>query len=141
MRVVEFGCNGHQWRDAPRRGEPSDRQIQTDSSFASVAIFPPFSTPFLLCAGTLTRQNKGAWGFIEACKPQSGVQDHDVYKRRLDSVGKPIDEGKKHEIGPQNDPELEARNNGSYCGSCYGAGSEGECCNTCEEVSSSSACH
>lgn len=64
-------------------------------------------------------------------------QDHDVYKRRLDSSGKPKDEGKKHEIGPQNDPELEARSNGTFCGSCYGAGAEGECCNTCEEVCTS----
>ena len=62
------------------------------------------------------------------------AQDHDVYKRRLDSSGKPIDEGQKHEVGPQNDPDLEAKSNGSYCGSCYGAGAEGDCCNSCEEV-------
>ncbi len=63
------------------------------------------------------------------------MQDHDVYKRRLDSSGKVINpEGEKHEVGPQQDPELESKHNGTYCGSCYGAGSEGECCNTCEEV-------
>jgi hypothetical protein len=58
-----------------------------------------------------------------------------VYKRRLDKSGKAIDEGEKHEVGPQLDDELETKNNGSYCGSCYGAGSQGECCNSCEEVS------
>lgn len=63
--------------------------------------------------------------------------DHDVYKRRLDSSGKVINpEGEKHEVGPQQDPELESKHNGTYCGSCYGAGSEGECCSSCEEVRS-----
>ena len=66
----------------------------------------------------------------------SELQDHDVYKRRLDSSGKVINpEGVKHEVGPQLDPEEESKQNGTYCGSCYGAGTEGECCNTCEEVS------
>ena len=66
---------------------------------------------------------------------ESYPQDHDVYKRRLDSSGKVINpEGEKHEVGPQQDPELESKHNGTYCGSCYGAGSEGECCNSCEEV-------
>lgn len=60
-----------------------------------------------------------------------------MYKRRLDSAGRVINpEGEKHEVGPQNDTsDLESKHNGTYCGSCYGAGSEGECCNTCEEVS------
>lgn len=63
------------------------------------------------------------------------LQDHDVYKRRLDPSGKVINpEAVKHEVGPQKDPELESKHNGTYCGSCYGAGSEGECCNSCEEV-------
>lgn len=58
-----------------------------------------------------------------------------MYKRRLDSSGNVINpEGEKHEVGPQQDPELESKHNGTYCGSCYGAGSEGECCNSCEEV-------
>ena len=60
-------------------------------------------------------------------------QDHDVYKKRLHANGTAINEGEKHEIGPQkvNDEDYK---NGTYCGSCFGAGMEGECCNTCEEV-------
>ena len=58
-----------------------------------------------------------------------------MYKRRLDSSGKVINpEGEKHEVGPQPNDDLESKHNGTYCGSCYGAGSEGECCNSCEEV-------
>ena len=84
---------------------------------------------------------------------------HHVYKRRLDKDGNYIDGRKKtqlggtftHEdhvenaniisssegggtdgVGESNDDE--AGNNPDRCGDCYGAGEEGECCDTCEDV-------
>lgn len=68
--------------------------------------------------------------------------DHDVYKRRLSPTGEALDSGTKHTVGP-----LPGKPNGTdaaavapteaakpACGSCYGAGVEGQCCNTCTEV-------
>lgn len=65
-------------------------------------------------------------------------QDHDVYKKRLQADGTPIDEGIKHTIGPENIDLISKDNvneNGTACGSCYGAQtSTQQCCNTCDEV-------
>lgn len=66
------------------------------------------------------------------------MQDHDVYKKRLQADGTPIDEGTKHTIGPEN-LDLMSRDsvdeNGTVCGSCYGAQTTAQpCCNTCDEV-------
>ena len=65
------------------------------------------------------------------------VQDHDVYKKRLQPDGTPIDEGTKHSIGPENIDLMskETDENGTACGSCYGAEvATQKCCNTCDEV-------
>ncbi len=62
---------------------------------------------------------------------QPPQKDHDIYKRRLDSNGVAISAGEKHTIGPE---RLNSNSGTPDCGSCYGAGEEGECCNTCEEV-------
>lgn len=65
------------------------------------------------------------------------MQDHDVYKKRLRADGTPIDEGIKHEIGPENIDEstVMKTENGTVCGSCYGAQTANQpCCNTCDEV-------
>lgn len=73
------------------------------------------------------------WLSIDAMDVSGEVQlevDHDIYKRRLDSSGKVLAIPERHEVGPEKpntDGTLE-------CGSCFGAGEEGECCNTCEEV-------
>ena len=72
-------------------------------------------------------------GIRSGNRPNLFSQDHDVYKKRLDSNGAPLDEGEKHEIGPHT-VNQDSYKNGSFCGSCYGAGMEGECCDTCEEV-------
>ena len=66
------------------------------------------------------------------------LQDHDVYKKRLQADGTPIDEGIKHTIGPEN-LDLMSKDkvdeNGTACGSCYGAQTPTQpCCNTCDEV-------
>lgn len=66
-----------------------------------------------------------------AAKHRITTQDHDIYKRRLDSNGVAIGAGEKHSIGPE---RLTGNQGTPDCGSCYGAGEEGECCNTCEEV-------
>lgn len=66
------------------------------------------------------------------------MQDHDVYKKRLQADGTPIDEGTKHTIGPENLDLMSRDNideNGTVCGSCYGAQTTAQpCCNTCDEV-------
>ena len=66
------------------------------------------------------------------------LQDHDVYKKRLQADGTPIDEGIKHTIGPENLDLMSKDNvdeNGTACGSCYGAQTATQpCCNTCDEV-------
>lgn len=63
------------------------------------------------------------------------AQDHDVYKRRLDSKGLVIpDTIEKHQVGPEQDDKLLHKGNETECGSCYGAAPEDECCNTCDEV-------
>ena len=59
-----------------------------------------------------------------------------MYKRRLDQKGLVIpDTVEKHKVGPEQDDTLLHKGNETECGSCYGAGAEGECCNTCDEVS------
>ncbi|XP_046746901.1 endoplasmic reticulum-Golgi intermediate compartment protein 3 [Diprion similis] len=68
--------------------------------------------------------------------------DHNVFKRRLDLDGKPIEEPQKTDIAntksPEKSTEAPAENSTvETCGDCYGAASEAlgiKCCNTCEEV-------
>ena len=69
------------------------------------------------------------------------VQIHNVFKRRLDPSGAPIDgSGTKDTMGaPTSAPRDKHGNavgaNETYCGSCYGAEhNETACCNTCDEV-------
>ena len=58
-----------------------------------------------------------------------------MYKRRLDQRGAVIpDSVEKHTVGPEQDEKLLHKGNETECGSCYGAGAEEECCNTCDEV-------
>ena len=38
------------------------------------------------------------------------------------------------QVGPELDDSLLHKANETECGSCYGAGTEEECCNTCDEV-------
>ena len=74
---------------------------------------------------------------------------HNIFKRRLDAAGFPIGEGQKSgELGAVRSMEElvkekkraiaegrpTARVAEGACGDCYGAGAEGQCCNTCEEV-------
>ncbi|KAI8971707.1 endoplasmic reticulum vesicle transporter-domain-containing protein [Mycotypha africana] len=81
---------------------------------------------------------------------ESGEQiseyEHDVYKERLDSSGKPIlkekSEGRNSHQDLSNNAAQLAMENGEnqpedYCGPCYGANVAGEtdpCCNTCADV-------
>jgi hypothetical protein len=74
---------------------------------------------------------------------------HNVFKRRLDAAGYPIGEGQKAgDLGAVRSMEELVREKKraiaegrpvarvaeGACGDCYGAGAEGQCCNTCEEV-------
>ena len=64
---------------------------------------------------------------------------HNVYKKRIDANGTQIEEAALAELNTAPDPELHSHGSlteqGSYCGSCYGAEEQpGDCCNTCEEV-------
>ena len=69
--------------------------------------------------------------------------DHNVFKRRLDLSGNPIEEPQKeHHLGAvakvtNNTKDPEAKGNGTavVCGSCYGAETtDRKCCNTCNDV-------
>lgn len=65
--------------------------------------------------------------------------EHNIFKRRLDLDGKPIEEPQKeHSLGAVakviNNTQEEAKN-ATVCGSCYGAETEErKCCNTCNDV-------
>ncbi|XP_053628893.2 endoplasmic reticulum-Golgi intermediate compartment protein 3 [Cherax quadricarinatus] len=68
---------------------------------------------------------------------------HNIYKRKLDLEGRPIqDPVRQEQIGHGTEEELNAGANKTEtttaapkCGSCYGAESEkDQCCNTCEDV-------
>ena len=67
--------------------------------------------------------------------------EHNVFKRRLDLDGKPIEDAQKeHHLGAvakftnntKADSKDQKENSTVYCGSCFGA-KEG-CCNTCNDV-------
>ncbi|KAH7331842.1 hypothetical protein KP509_20G053000 [Ceratopteris richardii] len=65
----------------------------------------------------------------------------DIFKRRLDSMGRVLERPKQERVGghqiekPLQKHGGRLENNETYCGSCYGADqSEHDCCNTCEEV-------
>lgn len=68
--------------------------------------------------------------------------DHNIFKRRLDLDGKPIEDPKKTDIATTKSPEKSTEKTAENstvetCGDCYGAASEAlgiKCCNTCEEV-------
>jgi endoplasmic reticulum-Golgi intermediate compartment protein 3 len=74
---------------------------------------------------------------------------HNIYKFRLDERGERDGDAEKHELGDsiQSEKELEILSaehshltdatqgvTRPKCGNCYGAGKEGECCNTCDSV-------
>jgi len=66
---------------------------------------------------------------------------NNIFKKRLDLEGKPFEQIIKNELGnsiitkdqlgatPSPEPGAAPE-----CGSCYGAGAEGQCCSSCEEV-------
>ncbi|XKL69305.1 hypothetical protein PGB90_007074 [Kerria lacca] len=61
--------------------------------------------------------------------------DYNIYKRRLDLNGNPIEPPQKENIRPINKTTIVTKQNSSGdCGSCYGAGEIDQCCNTCLEV-------
>lgn len=69
--------------------------------------------------------------------------EHNIYKRRLNLDGHPIEEAKKEEIQSSSTPKkinetAEAKPKEIEkvtCGSCYGAqGNDTHCCNTCQDV-------
>lgn len=65
--------------------------------------------------------------------------EHNIYKRRLDLVGKPIEDAQKeHSLGAVAKVVNNTKSQGSnetVCGSCYGAETEErKCCNNCNDV-------
>lgn len=67
--------------------------------------------------------------------------EHDVFKRRLDIHGNPIDKAMKEDIttkrlnGTTTTEKPDTRVGEVKCGSCYGANhNETHCCNTCQDV-------
>lgn len=77
---------------------------------------------------------------IELEDMAKNVQHHiesRITKTRLDLHGQPMAEAEEHAIGGslKNESHLEEKpQKDANCGSCYGAGEENECCNTCEQV-------
>ncbi|KAI9294407.1 endoplasmic reticulum-golgi intermediate compartment protein 3, partial [Neoconidiobolus thromboides FSU 785] len=67
--------------------------------------------------------------------------ESNIYKVRLDKEGKEVDKeafdinSDKSNSDVQKDAVTKKRGP-DYCGSCYGAGSEKQCCNTCDEIKS-----
>ncbi|XP_033207625.1 endoplasmic reticulum-Golgi intermediate compartment protein 3 [Belonocnema kinseyi] len=65
--------------------------------------------------------------------------EHNIFKRRLDLNGRPIEDPKKTDImDPRKSTEKSVQNaTEDECGDCYGAADESMgiiCCNTCEEI-------
>ncbi|XP_053683376.1 endoplasmic reticulum-Golgi intermediate compartment protein 3 [Sabethes cyaneus] len=64
--------------------------------------------------------------------------EHDIYKRRLDLNGQPIEKPKKEDISaPPNksNESIVSSTTEKACGSCYGAETNTtKCCNTCQDV-------
>ena len=82
----------------------------------------------------------------EAGIPQKDVV-HELYKHKLDAFGQKDGLPKRHKLGGTMTTEDELHKNNKHmiqdknatkipkgCGNCYGAGSKGDCCNTCDEV-------
>ncbi|KAI8098853.1 endoplasmic reticulum vesicle transporter-domain-containing protein [Halteromyces radiatus] len=64
--------------------------------------------------------------------------EHDVFKVRLDENGKEINTEKQTVLSNPNAADdlafQQQQNDENYCGPCYGAAPDGECCNTCDQV-------
>lgn len=77
-----------------------------------------------------------SWLSLDAMDVSGELQlevDHDIYRQRLGSNGKPVMEAEKHLLGPQKPPEENAT--ADSCGSCYGAETEERpCCGTCADI-------
>jgi len=94
---------------------------------------------------------------IDASNPLGEAQSlhldrlHQVWKHRLDKNGREIGERSRFELGFSMRDENQVRDllttrqhkfgeglrqqeDEVLCGDCYGAGSDGECCNTCDDV-------
>lgn len=92
---------------------------------------------------------------IDASNPLGEAQSlhldrmHQVWKHRLDANGREIGERSRFELGFSMRDEKQLRDlmttrqqkfgegleeDEAVCGDCYGAGSDGECCNTCDDV-------
>jgi len=95
---------------------------------------------------------------VDAADPTGQAQslhiskEHRVWKHRLDPNGNEIGQRSRFELGSTMrdethlrdlvlrekayllDPNITQEEQEDECGSCYGAESEGECCNTCDDV-------
>lgn len=86
-------------------------------------IFPTISCEFL------------ALDAMDSSGEQHLMLQHQIYKRRMDLAGNPIEEPKKEEINLKGNEVAVVNKTEKECGSCYGAGFRpDQCCNTCEEV-------
>lgn len=61
--------------------------------------------------------------------------EHNIFKRRMDLAGNPIDVPVKEEIATTTTKEAQPNATKPACGSCYGAGANAtHCCDTCQDV-------
>ena len=134
-----LGRYGHQWRNAPGRGKLSI--ICLLPSLACIRQLAQ-EVHHLHKHKSCSAQHQQSTLYLSMIFPHllsaCNLQDHDVYKKRLQADGTPIDEGTKHSIGPENIDLMskdKVDENGTACGSCYGAQTATQqCCNTCDEV-------
>ena len=68
-------------------------------------------------------------------KPKEDLMHH-IVKQRIDKEGNHIGDSEKDDMKSvlHIDDSKEDGNTDKNCGSCYGAGDEGQCCNTCDEI-------
>jgi hypothetical protein len=64
---------------------------------------------------------------------------HEVHKQRIDENGlllkdKEWVQMKQRQVKSRKDREVDKTVKKDYCGSCYNAGSKGQCCNSCDDV-------
>lgn len=78
---------------------------------------------------------------LDASGKQKEDLMHHIYKQRLDKSGMPIGSEERSDLksvlraNADKDTESGVENEqNDDCGSCYGAGEQGQCCTTCDEI-------
>ncbi|ORY80318.1 COPII-coated vesicle component Erv46 [Protomyces lactucae-debilis] len=120
--VLIFMLLVSEW-NAYRRIETHSELVVDTSRQARMAININITTPNIPCSML-------SLDLMDSAGESQHNIHHDVVKLRLTEDGKVI-EGELLQLGHKRD---EVKHPAGYCGPCYGARPDNECCNTCEEV-------